>query len=196
MLPYIPLGICAFCYMWNLFGVVVFNTSMVNWGGGYICPKHMCILLYVKCIWCSGIPEIHGQLEEGTFCYVWNLFSVVVLHRSKVSWRREVLSTCVLCYLWKFFGVAVFHTSMVHWIGSICPQYICILLYVKLLWCTGISEIYGQLEEGGILLCVKIIWCMVFHTSIVNWRRGFAICASYFLWNFFAVVVFQRSMII
>ena len=26
----------------------------------------MCILLYVKLIWCSGIPYIYGQLEEGT----------------------------------------------------------------------------------------------------------------------------------
>ena len=25
----------------------------------------MCILLYVKLIWCSGFPEIYGQLEEG-----------------------------------------------------------------------------------------------------------------------------------
>ena len=25
----------------------------------------MCILLYVKLIWCSGIPEIYAQLEEG-----------------------------------------------------------------------------------------------------------------------------------
>ena len=25
----------------------------------------MCILLYVKLIWCSGIPQIYGQLEEG-----------------------------------------------------------------------------------------------------------------------------------
>ena len=27
----------------------------------------MCILLYVKFIWCSGIPEIYGQLEEGVY---------------------------------------------------------------------------------------------------------------------------------
>ena len=28
----------------------------------------MCILLYVKLIWCSGIPYIYGQLEEGYIC--------------------------------------------------------------------------------------------------------------------------------
>ena len=45
----------------------------------------MCILLYVKPIWCSGILYIYGQLEGGTsvlhicaFCYMLNLFSVVV----------------------------------------------------------------------------------------------------------------------
>ena len=27
------LGICEFCYMWNLFGVVVFYRSMVDWRG-------------------------------------------------------------------------------------------------------------------------------------------------------------------
>ena len=40
----------------------------------------------------------------------------------------------------------------------------CILLYVKLIWCSGIPQIYDQLEEGGlgmmcILLYVKLIWC-------------------------------------
>ena len=49
------LGICAFFYMCNLFGVVVFHRSMVDWRG-YICLGHMCILLYVKLIWCSGVP--------------------------------------------------------------------------------------------------------------------------------------------
>ena len=51
--------------MLNVFGVVVFHTSMVNWHGGYICPKYMCIVLYVKLIWCSSIPYIYGQLEDG-----------------------------------------------------------------------------------------------------------------------------------
>ena len=38
-----------------------------------------------------------------------------------------------------------------------CLQCMCILLYAKLLWCSGIPEIYGQLEEGDILLYVKHI---------------------------------------
>ena len=43
----------------------------------------------------------------------------------------------------------------------------CILLYVKLLQCSGVLEVYCQLEEGGyictgymcILLYVKLIQC-------------------------------------
>ena len=37
---------------------------MVNWRRGYICPRYMYILLYVKLIQCSGVPSIYGQLEE------------------------------------------------------------------------------------------------------------------------------------
>ena len=69
----------------------------------------------------------------------------------------------------------------------------CILLYVKLLWCSGIPYIYGQLEGGTsalsmcILLYVKLIGVVVFHRSMVNWRRGIgalvyvhsAICETY-----------------
>ena len=40
----------------------------------------------------------------------------------------------------------------------------CILLHVKVIWCGGITYIYGQLQEEGpwymcILLYVKVIWC-------------------------------------
>ena len=37
-----------------------------------------------------------------------------------------------------FFGVVVFHKSMVNWRGW------------KLMHCSGVPEIYHQLEEGGI----------------------------------------------
>ena len=30
------------------------------------------------------------------------------------------------------------------------PQYMCILLYVLVIWCNSISEIYCQLEFGGV----------------------------------------------
>ena len=47
------------------FSVIVFHRSMVNWRRG---PWYMCILLYVKLIWCSSIPYIYGQLEAGYIC--------------------------------------------------------------------------------------------------------------------------------
>ena len=52
--------------MLNVFGVLVFHRSMVNWRRGYICPKYMCIVLYVK------------------------LFGVVVFHTSMVNWRGSI----------------------------------------------------------------------------------------------------------
>ena len=41
---------------------------------------------------------------------------------------------------------------------------------------------------------------MVLHKSMVNWRRGWGqsamgICAFFYMWNLFGVVVFQRSML-
>ena len=58
----------------------------------------MYILLYVKCMWCSGIQYICGQLQGGTstvsicaFCYMLNLFGVVVFLRSMTNWRRGAL---------------------------------------------------------------------------------------------------------
>ena len=123
------LSICAFCYMWNLFGVVVFHTSIVNWRWG---AWYMCILLSVKLFWCSGIPYIYGQLDRGTCA----------------------LSICAFCYMLNVFGVVVFHRSMVNWRGYICPKYMCILLYVKLIWCSSILYIYGQLDRGTYALSI------------------------------------------
>ena len=89
----------------------------------------MCILLYVKCSQCSGIPYIYGQLEGGT----------------------SALSICAFCNMLNVFSVVVFHTSMVNWREYICPRYMYILLYVKHIQCSGIPYIYGQSEEGGLV---------------------------------------------
>ena len=64
----------------------------------------------------------------------------------------------------------VLHRSMFVWrgVGSVCHRYMCILLYVKLIGCNGLAEMYGCLEEwvGSvchrymcILLYVKCIGC-------------------------------------
>ena len=44
--------------------------------------------------------------------------------------------------------------------GSVCHGYMCILAYVKLTGCSGVAEIYAQLEEG-----VCLPWVYV-HSSI------------------------------
>ena len=79
----------------------------------------MCILLYVKLIWCSGFPEIYAQLEEGvgSVCHgymcilLYVKLDVVVLHRSMVNWSR----------------------------GYLGLRYMCILLYMKLIQCSGVA---------------------------------------------------------
>ena len=127
------LGICAFCYMWNFYGVAVFHTSMLNWRG-----------------W--------GQSAMGicAYCYMWNLFGVVVFQRSILDWRRgwgqSAMVICVFFYMWKLFGVVVFQRSMLNWrgMGSVCHGYVYILLYVKLIWCSGFPESYAHL--GGLHL--------------------------------------------
>ena len=51
------------------------------------------------------------------------------------------------------------------------PKYVCIMLYVKLMSCSGLPCIYGQLEQG-----VSLSWnwygVVVCHGSVVNKRRG------------------------
>ena len=76
----------------------------------------MCILLYVKLMWCSGIPYINDQLEGGT----------------------TGLSICAFCYMFNLFGVVVFSKSWLIGGGYMCQRYMCILLYVKLNQCSGI----------------------------------------------------------
>ena len=78
--------------------------------------------------------------------------------------------------------------------GSVCYGYMCILLYGKLIWCSGFPEIYAQLEEGVvsayhwymcILLYVKLIWCSGFPKIYAPLEEGAlvyvhsAICETY-----------------
>ena len=90
-------SIRAFCYMLNLFSVVVFHRSMFKWWlGGYL-PWLNVHSAICETFWCSGIPYINGQLGGTSalsicaFGYMLNVFSVVVFHRSMVNWRRGAL---------------------------------------------------------------------------------------------------------
>ena len=41
------------------------------------------------------------------------------------------------------FGVAVFKASMLDCVEPICHEYMCIVLYMNLIWCTGFAKIYA-----------------------------------------------------
>ena len=164
------MGICAFFYMWNLFGVVVFQRSLLDcrrvWRS--VCYRYKCILLSVKLIWCSGFPEIYAWLERG--------------------WGQSSIGISAFFYLWN-----------------------CI-------WCSCFPEICAWLEKGVGSVCNwRRVWCqsmgicaffylwnlfgvVVFQRSMLDWRRGWGqsamvICAFFYLWNLFGVMVLQRSML-
>ena len=71
-----------------------------------------------------------------------------------------------------------------------CPRYMCILQYVKLIWCSGVPQIYGQLKEGAprymcILLYVKHIWCNSVPQIYAQLEEGgmtaLGICAFFYM---------------
>ena len=71
-----------------------------------MCPKYMCILLYVKHMWCSGIPYIYGQLERGYICpkYMCILLYVKLIWCSGIAQiyvplEEGGLGICAFCYM-------------------------------------------------------------------------------------------------
>ena len=188
------LSICAFCYMCKLFGVTVFQRSIVNWSGGglmyaqYMCillnvtliwcnsiseiycqlewrgqmyPQYMCILLYVTLMWCNSIPQIYFQFE---WRYMYPHYMCILLYVTliwcngiseiycQLEWvGRCILSICAFCDMCILFGVTLFHRCSVNWSlgGQMYAQYMCIMLYVKFIWCNAIPYICFQLESGG-----------------------------------------------
>ena len=87
----------------------------------------MYILLYGKLIWCSGITQIYGQLEHGGLVYM----------------HSSICET----YLVQWYYIDLWS------IGRGGTWYMCILLYVKLIWCDGITQLSGQMEEWGLGIC-------------------------------------------
>ena len=72
--------------------------------------QYMCILLYVKVLWCNGIPLIYCQFEWGYmyFQYMYILLYVKVLWCNgipliycQLDWggSRYMLSICAFCYV-------------------------------------------------------------------------------------------------
>ena len=57
-----------------------------------------------------------------------------------------MFNICALRYMSKLCGVMVLNRSIVNWSrGYMYPQYMCIVLYMTLIWCNGIPYIYCQL---------------------------------------------------
>ena len=56
-------------YICNIFGVMVFHRSMLNWRrGGAQSALGICALCYICQVWCSGIQGIYAQLQ-GAICH-------------------------------------------------------------------------------------------------------------------------------
>ena len=135
------------------FGVVAFKASMLDWLGVHLSLVYMCKLLYVKLIWCNGLVWSYGWLMGVHLPWIYVLCAIPV--------RADK------------FGVAVFKASMLDWLGVHLPSvYMCIVLYVKLIWCNYLACSYGQF--GG--------------------KSVMGICALCYIWNLFGVMVVQRSM--
>ena len=75
-----------------------------------------------------------------------------------------------------------------------CPRYMCILLYMKLIQCSGVPQMYGQWEERGIYMCprymcillyVKFIWCSSVPQIYGRLQEGFmsalGICVFFYV---------------
>ena len=80
-----------------------------------------------------------------------NLFSVVVLQRSMLKWMSVV--------------------------ESVCNGYMCILLYVQLIWCSGFPEIYAGLEEGVESICHGYM-CIFLYVKFISFIAFPEICAQ------------------
>ena len=50
--------------------------------------------------------------------------------------------------------------------GSVSHGYMCILLYMKPIWCSGVAEIYGQLEERVGLVCHGYM-CILLYMKLI-----------------------------
>ena len=85
------------------------------------------------------------------------------------------------------------------------PQYMCILLYVKLMWCNVYSIDLLSIGVVGyiypqymcILLYVKLIWCNgIPHIYCqLGGRCILSICAFCCMGNLFGITVFHRSIV-
>ena len=123
----------------------------------------------MKLIQCSGLPWIYGQLGGGSSASRSAKFGVVVFKTSLHKWGQSVIDPCHTVTP----PLPINHTSMLHhYTSEVCPRYLCSMLYVKLMWCSGLPWIYGWLKGVGLVCPWNFFGVVVLHGSMVNWRRG------------------------
>ena len=116
-------------------------------------------------------------------------FGVVVFKASLLKWGGSV---CHRTMLHDYtFPLQINHRSLLHcYTPCICPH-ICALCYMwKLMLCSGLPYIYGQLEEGGQSV-MKLIWCsgLPWICGQLEERHGVSVS-----WKLCSVMVFQGYM--
>ena len=190
------MDICALCCIWNLFGVMVFQRSLLAWWwGGVNLPWVYVYCAIYELVWYNGFPDIYAWLEERgwgqsvisicALCYIYlpvDLPSLVLWYSRHLCLSQRGQSTIDPCYTITpspchliidpstplHLLLPIDHRSMLHhYTPYICPRYLCIVLYVKLMWCSGLPWIYCQLEEGWGQSVMKLIWC-----SGLTWIYG------------------------
>ena len=133
--------------MWNLFNVMVFHAPMVIWGGVNLPSVFMCILWYVKLIWCNGLACTYGQLTGGSIC-LWYI--------------------CALSHVWNLCGVMILHAAMVDCLGAICLWYICAFSYMwKVLSVMVLYRYMVNWRRGGVNLPLVYVHCAIYETYLV-----------------------------
>ena len=143
------MGICAFFYMWNLFGEVVFQRCMVYYQGGQ---------------WHSNKKERErGGPSALDMSIFWHGPSALDM---SIFWHGpSVLDMSVFQH--RLFSVVVIQRSMVNEWGVPLPLVYCILRYVKVIKCS-VAEIYGQLRG------VNLPWVYV-HFLLLHRMLGMSI---------------------
>ena len=76
----------------------------------------------------------------------------------------------------------VLHRSMLIWRGGVQSAigYICIILYVKLIGCNGVAEMYGNLEEGVGSVCHRYM-CILLYLKLIGVYVHSSICETYWV---------------
>ena len=134
------------------FGVVIFTASLLMWSVN---------LSYIH----ATLLHLPCQLTIDP-CYIITPFpcQLTIDPYYTITPHKSAQGICALCYMWNVCGVVVFYGYMVDW-RRVWGQSV-----MQLMQCSGLSWIYGQLEEGaGFSLLWKLFGVMVFQRSMLNW---------------------------